>query len=708
MVDFTNLQVVTRLLSDAQEADTDNRERAREAHHFIDKRDGQWEPSIVQKMSGRPRYTFDMTGPVVDQISGEMEQADFDIRIRPGGGDATKDLALTYDGMIRNIENISGAVDIFNAAARSMVTGGMDGWRVIQDWASNDSFEQDLFIRPIANFIDRVWFDTGSELQDRSDSNWAFVLQVLSTNDYKERWPDGKGESVSNDAWNQVYTHKPEQVVVGEFLYKKPITKELALMSNGAVYEVNDKYKSIKDELAESGITEQKVRKKKTHKVVTRLFDGSDWLTEEQDTVFDFIPVIPSYANFKITENKVIYRGAVEKLIDPQRVFNYAKSREIEEGALAPRAKYWGTREHFQGHEATLRTMNTNADPIQTYNHVENTPPPFWQGGAQINSGLQATSADAARSLNVAAGLFSANMGDNRGMQSGVAIELQQNKGDNGTIKYFKSQEIAIRHTAKILVNAIPKVYDTKRQVRILNEDGSFEMVTLNDQVFDDESGRTVEVNDLSKGIYDVTCDVGQAFKNRQQETVKAITEIAMIDPSIIMQGADVLLNNIAAPGIDVLAERTRSRMIQQGMIPAEQMTDEEKEKLQQQQIAQQQQAAEQGPSPADQIALAEVEKAQAGTADIFSKIEERQGKMAIEAEKLAQSQQDSFLKAQQQQFDNQQSTVSSMLNEIKIQTEALKTLRDAMGVDTIIGPETTEAYIQQAEIVTETQEDIK
>lgn len=705
MVDFTDLSQVKSLLSDAQDADHDNRIRAREAHHFIDKRDGQWEPSIISNMSNRPRYTFDMTGPVVDQIAGEMEQADFDIRIRPGGGDATKDLALTYDGMIRNIENISGAVDIFNAAGRSMVTGGLDGWRIMQDWADEDSFQQDLFIRPISNFVDRVWFDTGSELQDRSDSMWCFVLQAMSKNDYNEKFPEGSGQSVSDDRTSEVYSHKPDQVVVGEFLYRKPITKELALMSNGAVYEVDDDYKKVKDELAAQGITEEKVRKKKTHMVVTRLFDGADWLTGEQETVFTLIPVIPTYANFKITENKVIYRGAVEKLIDPQRVFNYAKSRQIEEGALAPREKYWGTREQFQGHERTLQTLNTNADPLQTYTHVEGQPAPFKQGGASINPGLQATADDAARSLNVAAGLFSANMGDNAGMQSGVAIELQQNKGDNGTIKYFKSQEVAIRHTARILVKAIPKVYDTKRQVRILNEDGSFEMVTLNDQVFDTDSLSMVTINDLSKGIYDVVCDVGQAFKNRQQETVKAITEIAAIDPTIIAQGADILLNNIASPGIDKLAERKRALMITQGLIPKEQLTDEEKQAQQEQLLIQKQLAANQPPSYEQQLGQAEVEKANAQTADTLSKIQDRENKTAIEAEKLAQNEQQMVLKMMQQQFDNQMATNQAIVDQLNTQAKTLETLRSAMGVDTIIGPHNQQAYIQQSEIVSDTQQ---
>lgn len=457
MVDYTKLEDVKRLLAESQDADSDNRGKVREVVHFLHKPDGQWEPNIVNNMAGRPRYTFDMCNPIVDQIASEMEQSDFDIRIRPAGGDATKDLAATYDGIIRNIENISGAVDIFNAAGRSMIEAGYDGWRVVQDWASDGSFEQDLIIKPIANFVDRVWFDPSSELQDRSDSRYCFVLQVLSKNEYDERWPEGSGRSVSDGNSYNVYQNKAEQITVGEFLYRKDVSVELVQMSNGAVYEVDDKFNSIADELAAEGITEERRRKKTKHVVYSRLFDGDDWLTKEQETVFSYIPVIPTYGNFKISENKLIYRGAVEKWMDGQRVYNYAKSRQIEEGALAPRAKYWGTPAQFQGHESTLQTMNTNAHPIQTYNHVDGVPPPFWTGGAQVNPGLQTTADDAARSVTVSSGMYSANMADNPGLQSGVAIEKLQNKGDAGTIKYFKSQEIAIRHTAKYWSMLSPK-----------------------------------------------------------------------------------------------------------------------------------------------------------------------------------------------------------------------------------------------------------
>ncbi|MCK4815794.1 hypothetical protein KA005_08490, partial [bacterium] len=83
MADFEDIQAVNQLLSEAQEAEHDNREKVREVTHFLQKDDGQWEPSIIQAMIGRPRYTFDKCNPVVDSIAGEMEQAEFGIKVRP-------------------------------------------------------------------------------------------------------------------------------------------------------------------------------------------------------------------------------------------------------------------------------------------------------------------------------------------------------------------------------------------------------------------------------------------------------------------------------------------------------------------------------------------------------------------------------------------------------------------------------------------------
>lgn len=694
MVDFSNLDEVTRLLSQAQTADKDNRDKVREVTHFLEKPDGQWEPSIVNNMKGRPRYTFDKCNPVVDSIAGEMEQADFAIKVRPAGGDATKDLAKLYDGMVRNIENLSNAPQVYASAGRQMVASGFDCWRVVQDWADGDSFEQDLLIKKIGNAVDRVWFDTASELQDRSDSNWAFVLQTVTKMDYEDRWTDGSGMSVNEDRDSSVYEHKPEQIIVGEFLYKKKTTKELVLMSDNAVYEVDDSFEKVMDELKAAGTIEVRRRKRESHIVYTRLFDGNDWLGDEKETVFSYIPVIPTYGNFKISENKVIYRGVVNNLMDAQRVYNYAQSRAIEEGALAPRKKMMMTREQAAKDKETLQTMNTNADPVQTYTHVATQPQPYELGGAQINMGLTQTASDMAGNIVGGSGIFAANQGDSPN-QSGYAIELQQQKGDNSTIKYFSSQEVAICHTAKILILAIPKVYDTKRMVRVINEDGSFGMETINDEIFDEETKKTVSLNDLRKGKYDVTCDVGPAFKNRQQETARAFLEAAAVDPSLLTLGKDIWLKNLTAPGFDMMAERARKEMFKAGLIPDDQMTDDEKEEAQQ--ILQEAEQSSQAPDP---MIMAVLEQTQANTADIMSKAEERQNKALLEAEKLRQSDMKLALQAQESQRKQDMEFQKMMVDNLNKNSQTLNNLVNALGGK-------APPAVEQSELVAESQDDL-
>jgi hypothetical protein len=245
---YEDHQSVLNLLSSCQEADHDNREMSREAHLFLDKRDGQWEPYWWEANQNKPRYTFDNVNPIVDQVASEIEQADFDIRVSPAGGNATKDIAATYDGLIRNIENISNAKQVYSQAARGMVTGGFDAWRVSQKFADDNSFDQDIVIEKIGNPVDRVWFDSAAELQDKSDSRYCFVLHPMAVDEYENRWPEGSGESVPDDREGDAYYDKAEAIVVGEFLYMESEDRELVMMSNGQTHEVNEDFEKIVDD----------------------------------------------------------------------------------------------------------------------------------------------------------------------------------------------------------------------------------------------------------------------------------------------------------------------------------------------------------------------------------------------------------------------------------------------------------------------------
>ena len=653
---FSDHRGVLKLLRAAQDVETDVREIVREVHGFLDDKDGQWDDQAAKAFAGRPRYTLDKCNDLVDDIAGAMEQSDFDIQILPAGGDATKALAKTYDGLIRNIQNLSDASDVYDASTRNVVRAGMDGWRINQRWGDNNTFDQDLYIDTVADWVDRVWFDPNSVLQTRTDAEFAFVLTSMTKRAYDKQFPKGNGRSVSIGDSVTESDRSPEMIVVGEILYKVPVKQRIIELTSGAVYVDDERFQKIKDELAAGGATFKRERTRDAIEVKTRIFDGDDWLTPIQDTVFDMIPLVPMYANFGIRQQVPNYWGIVSKKMDAQRIYNYTESRKVEEGALAPLAKIMATKTQIGGDRLAWERLNVSSDPVLPWEPDELAPPPYKIGGAEINPGLESTSQSMLQNLQSTSGIDQLP-GQPLGLQSGLAVELKQDRGDTRNWKYTKAKQVSVCLTGKILMRAIPKVYDTERQVRIINEDSSVEMVLLNQRVVDTQSGEPVEVIDLSQGVYDATCDVSKSFKNRQGETVNSILEVANIDPSVIEEGKDVLYKSMNAPGFDVLAERVRQRMVLAGSIPEDQLTDEEKEML----------ANQPEPQP-DPVALA-----------LQKQAENDDDKIELAGIEAARKDRELQFKVQKEHADNQSKSMDDALNQMMKVADQLKSHTDTL-----------------------------
>lgn len=700
MADLTEHTAVIQLLRKAQGIESERRDKVREVLFFLREPDGQWEDEVTASFADRPRYTFDRCNDIVDDIAGEMEQADFNIKVKPSGGDATKDLAKTYDGLIRNIENLSNASDIFSAGGRNMISAGFDAWRVNQRWGDNNSFDQDLYIDGISDAVDRVWFDFNAVLQTREDSEWCFVLQSMDKTKYKEMFPKGSGQSIGTQG-RTLHDRRSEVIIVGELLYKVKTKRRIVEMNNGSVYVDDEDYQKIKDDLKEQGVEEVRDRVREADTVKTRIFDGSDWLTDIQDTVFEFIPIIPTYGNWSISQSVPNYWGIITKKMDAQRVYNYSSSRQVEETALAPLEKIMATPTQIVGNKEAWEKLNTSSDPTLPYTADPEAPPPFKIGGPRLNEGIEVAKSNSLDNLQSTAGIDQLN-NQPIGLQSGVAVELKQNKGDTRNFKYFTSQERAICHTAKVIIRAIPRVYDTNRTVRIINEDKSFEMVQLNETVIDEETQEKVTINDLSRGLYDVVCDVGPAFKNRQTETVTAIMEMAERDPTILQEGRDILFGNMSAPGMEVLAERFRQNMLLSDQIPETQMTDDERKFL----------ANQPEPEPDPIVDALEAEAAReedrVQLAGIKEVREEKELDAKIESDAREQDRKDAETEAKiaNESLKTALAQMSAVADELKTHADAWKAMREAMGLDTITGPGGMKAFIDQAAVIRDSQDE--
>ena len=590
-------------LSDFQQSDLDQRQQARECDRFLLDKDGQWEETVARSLDSqkRPRYTFDQVTPVIENIMADIEDMEFGSNVKPASGEATKELAKTYEGMVRSIEADSDATSIYRNACRRLIRRGFDAWIVKAKFKNEWSFDQSLVVEAVANAINRVWTSNTSSKADSSDSDVAYVLTSVTPEAYKEQFPEGLMVSIDDADLGEHYDqYRPEVIIFGERYYKKETIREVCQLSNGEIVEKDENFEKVVDEYAAQGVTVVREKKVKDFKIYHRFFDGGGMLSEERETVFRTLPVVTVYGNFELLgeNSKITYSGITLKEMDYQRVFNYAKSREIEEGALAPRKKLVMTKKMAKGNEQQIAALNVSADPVLFVN-----PDSEWTagvqeiGGAQVNPNLANLANDMAIGMQTTGGTNNAMNGQYAARMSEDALRMQIDRGTGATRKWVNALVNGIKRTCEILVQTIPPVYDTKQQFMILGQDGSEEMVTLNDEVYDTQTQTMVRVNTLNKGEYKVFCDAGPAFANKMEAGLSAMLNYAAIDPSIVNTGGDLMLKSIDAPLMDEMASRKRAQLLQAGMIPEDQMTDEE--------VAAAQQAAQQ-PQPEDPAVMLE------------------------------------------------------------------------------------------------------
>lgn len=148
-IEFNDHTTIVKLLEQTQSDDSYSRDQAREDKSFIHEPDGMWEDNFKKEWGDRPRYTLDLISHQIDNTAGEIEQNEFQGKVDPMGGGATKETAKIFNGLLRNIQVASNASRTYQRSARTMMETGMDVWRIVADVESERSYKQVLKIQKI-------------------------------------------------------------------------------------------------------------------------------------------------------------------------------------------------------------------------------------------------------------------------------------------------------------------------------------------------------------------------------------------------------------------------------------------------------------------------------------------------------------------------------------------------------------------------------
>lgn len=537
----------------------------------------------------RPCLTVNKVNQHCLQIVNDMRQNKTSVRIKPTGNEATFEAAQIMEGMVRHIEYVSNAQAHYITATKFQVQGGLGYLKVLTDYVDEDTFDQEIKIDAHADPL-QVFIDPDSVEPDGSDARFAFEFVDMPRDEFDAQYPEYKDRMLAtqtslgnDDGWIA-----EKHIRVAGYWYRTEVRDTLVVFTNAVTGEKQsvklsetrgwgDELRAALDEQLADPAT--KTREIMGHEVKWAKIIGNE-VAEERDWPGTSIPIVPVIGVKTVIEGEMDRKGHTRAMIDSQRMLNYNASAAIEYGALQTKSPWIASKRATEGVETFWEQSNLQNFGVLPWNDMDDdgnpVEPPFKpqppMGAPVYQEGMKNASDD----MMMVSGQYAPLLGEPSNERSGKAIQERQRQGENATYHFIDHQAIAIRRIGKIIIELIPHIYDTKRILKIMGEDGTVSDVLIDPDAKLSYEKRKKETKDAAEqvvfnptiGRYDVMSDVGPDFATRRQEAFNALSQIAQQNPALMAIIGDLVLLAADFPLADEAAERLKR------MVPAQALGD--------------------------------------------------------------------------------------------------------------------------------------
>lgn len=569
------LQTAKKRFDRVIDAESDNRELMIDDLKFAKGGTEQWpEDQRKDRVGGqfkRPMLTINRTRAFVKRITGDIRQNSPQIKLFPVDDETDPDVTEIFEGIIRHIEQSSSARTAYNTAVNFQVKAGYGVWTIETDYADDDRWEQDIFIRRKRNPF-TVYIDPDAEEVCKQDMKWAFETEWIDRADFDKRYPNAElGDFSSNQVgenWERWYSK--DKVRIARYWYKKPVKKTLGITFDGSVMDTSS---------APYGVQFKDTREVMKNEIEAAIITADEVLDGPFPWPGKYIPIVPLYGEEDNVEGRTEYKGIVRDLQDPARMYNYWRTTAIETLALQPKTPWQATPDQIKGFEKHYDAANKANLPVLPYNPDPQAPqPPFRAAPPQPPAAMWQEALNNQEDMKAVANIYDASLGAQSNETSGIAIQRRQQESNTANYDYVDNLTLAIEQTGRILVDLIPKIYDTERAVRVLGEDGEEAIKRVNqvrpDGVF----------NDITTAKYDVRVSVGPSYTTRRQEAADLMIQLMQAVPGVGQTAGDLIVKNFDIPGAEEVAARIK-RSLPPGLIEPDPDTEEGQAQLQAAQV---------------------------------------------------------------------------------------------------------------------------
>lgn len=554
----------------SEEAESEIRIQAIDDLEFLS--GNQWPEKIKNQrdQEDRPCLTINRMPQFVRQITNDQRQNRPSIKVNPVDDKADVETAKVYQGLIRHIENNSNADVAYDTAFAGAVSHGFGYFRVRTDYVSPTSFEQEILISQIKDSF-RARLDPFHKSPDGSDSNWGFIDEDIAKDDFISQYPDSElaqsteWESLGSQTEGWVSAHG---VRVAEYFYKEFKKVTIVQLNTGESFQ--------KDELPNplpEGIEIVNERQSVIPVIKWCKLNGLEIL-EKTDWPGQWIPIIPVYGNELIVNGKRILEGVIRHAKDPQRMYNFWATSETETIALAPKAPFIIAEGQIPDeYKSHWETANTRTHAYLPYRQISldghPAPPPQRNAYEPPVQAITNARLQSSEDIKATTGMYDASLGNRSNESSGIAIQRRNLQAQTSNFHFVDNLTRSLRHAGRIIVDLIPKIYDTPRAQRIIGEEGEQEIIAIN-QIFEKKGEKVIY--DLGAGKYDVTVETGPSFATKRQEALASMLDLTKAYPQVAQVAGDLMVKNMDWPGAQEIAERLKKTL-------APGLADDDKEK---------------------------------------------------------------------------------------------------------------------------------
>lgn len=630
-----------------QTALKDERQQCLNDRRFYSIAGAQWEGDVQRFFEDKPKIEVNKIHLSIIRIINEYRNNRITVNFTSKDGVENDKLADVCDGLYRADENDSNANEAYDNAFEEAVGGGIGAWRLrtkYEDEYDDEDERQRICIEPIYDADSSVFFDLDSKKQDKSDSNYCFVISSISTDLFKETYncdPSSVSKEIESSEFDWT---SPDITYIAEYYKIEIVPKTISVFESLTGDEVrysNEDFEN--DETLDSRldaegyieIRQKKVRQRKVHKY---LLSGNKILEDCGYIAGKNIPIVMNYGKRWFIDNIERVMGHVRLAKDPQILKNIQLSKLAEISALSPVEKPIFTPEQIAGHENVWREDNTKNYPYMLINPITNqngeevaAPPVGYTKPPVIPPALAALVQITDQDIKEVLG--SQDQADKMVSNiSAKAISLIQDSLSMQTYIYMSNMAKAMQRSGEIWLSMAKDVYiEEDRTFKVINDEGKASNVSIS-VPFEDPDGGIRYDNDITKAKFAVNVGVEPATSSKRQATIRSLIESmsASTDAETNQVISSLIMLNLEGEGVEDIRPYFRKKLIGMGALKP---NEEERRE-----IAEAARGAQ--PTAEEQYLQAEAAKAEANArkaqADTFKSVAQTEETKAKTAEILA------------------------------------------------------------------------